>query len=215
MATRGASGQLFELVREGNRGNTRLGQTFVLFGILSVVGGIGVFVLTETFRFDTGAVWTYRRIGGGLAGYGLPAFLYGLVVASGGDSRAIDVGVVGLLFSVLAVFAFFVTYPVGWDVATSPALVGGTLAVYTIGAMFGAFAAGGAVLSNDGGDGDAGTGTDDEVMLADTTSGTDVGAAETTTVAGTGGEDGSEANAETETDSEAGTGFVWGSPPDG
>ena len=213
MATRGASGQLFELVREGNRGNTRLGQTFVLFGILSVVGGIGVFVLTETFRFDTGAVWTYRRIGGGLAGYGLPAFLYGLVVASGGDSRAIDVGVVGLLFSVLAVFAFFVTYPVGWDVATSPALVGGTLAVYTIGAMFGAFAAGGAVLSNDGGDGDAGT--DDEVMLADPTSGADVGAAETTTEAGTDGEDGSEANAETETDSEAGTGFVWGSPPDG
>jgi hypothetical protein len=147
MATRGAPGKLFEIVGEAGRENTRLGQAFVLFGLLSIVGGVGLFVLTETFRFDPDAFLTYRRAAAGLAGYGLPAFLYGLVVVAGGNSRAAEVGVVGVLLSGLAVFAFFLAYPTQWDLATSPTYVVGTLAAYGLGVMLSSFAAGGAMLA--------------------------------------------------------------------
>jgi hypothetical protein len=148
MATGGGSGKLFELVGEPMEENTRLGQAFVLFGLLSVVGGVGLFVLTEAFAFEEGAFLTYRRVAVGLAGYGLPAFLHGVVLVSGGHSRAGEVGVIGVVLSALAVFAFFAAYPEGWSLAAEPRYVIGTLAVYVLGAMLGSFAAGGAMLAS-------------------------------------------------------------------
>lgn len=147
MATRGVPGKLFEVVGETGRENARLGQVFVLFGLLSVVGGVGLFVLTETFPFEPEAFVTYRRAAAGLAGYGLPAFLYGLVVVAGGSSRAVEVGVLGVVLSAVAVFAFFLAYPTEWDLATAPIYVLGTLGTYALGAMLGSFAAGGAMLA--------------------------------------------------------------------
>lgn len=147
MATEGGSGKLAGSVGEPVGGESRIGQVFVLFGFLSVVGGVGLFVLTETFRFDPESLLTYRRAAAGLAGYGLPAFLYGLVVVADGSSRAVEVGVLGVVLSAVAVFAFFLAYPTGWDLAAAPLYVLGTLAAYALGVMLGSFAAGGAILA--------------------------------------------------------------------
>lgn len=147
MATRGGSGQLFEMIRDGGQENARLGQMFVLFGLLSVVGGLGLFVLTEWYRFDESVFLTYRRAAVGFAGYGLPAFLYGLVVVMEGGKRAVEVGVAGVLLSAAAVVAFFFTYPAGWALQANPIFVGGTLGVYVLGAMLTSFAAGGAMFA--------------------------------------------------------------------
>jgi hypothetical protein len=155
MATRGDSGQLFVLLREASHSDARVGETFVLFSVLSIIGGLGLFGLTETFRFDAGAFWTYRTIAGGLVGYGLPALLYGIAVATSDDEgedefenrRATDVGVVGVLLAALAVIAFFVTYPEQWHGAGALAYVAPTLTVYALGVLLCSVAAGGAALA--------------------------------------------------------------------
>ena len=159
MATRGDSGQLFALLREASHSDARVGETFVLFSVLSIIGGLGLFGLTETFRFDAGAFWTYRTIAGGLVGYGLPALLYGIAVATSDDEgedefenrRATDVGVVGVLLAALAVIAFFLTYPEQWHGAGALAYVAPTLAVYALGVLLCSVAAGGAALAGRGG----------------------------------------------------------------
>ena len=161
----------------------------MLFGLLSVVGGVGLFLVTETFQFEEGAFLAYRRAAAGFAGYGLPAFLYGLVVTMEGNTRTVAVGVVGVLLSALAVFAFFTAYPGQWDLATSPTFVVGSLAVYGVGAMLSSFAAGGAMLAR----------IDEEYQPGEERE--------------TGPETETETEAETETETE--TGFVWGDPPDG
>ena len=66
----GPSGTLFELVGERMEENTRLGQAFVLFELLSGGGG-GLFVPTKAS--GEGTFLTCRRVAVGLAGYGLPA----------------------------------------------------------------------------------------------------------------------------------------------
>ncbi len=50
MATRGGPGKLFAEIREANHDNVRLGRTLLLFGVLSVVGGVGLLVATGVVR---------------------------------------------------------------------------------------------------------------------------------------------------------------------
>lgn len=146
MATGGGAGWLVETIGGGRRGNTRLGQAFVLFGLLSVVGGLGLFALTETFRFDPDAVRTYRGVAVGMAGYGLPAFLLGLVVVSGGGKPEIKVALVGGLLSTVGAFLLLTARFGPWEVLASPVYVVVALAVYALGASVGSVGAAGAML---------------------------------------------------------------------
>ncbi|MEF8843477.1 MAG: hypothetical protein V5A62_17930 [Haloarculaceae archaeon] len=150
MATGGGSGELFAAIREANHDNARLGWTLLLFGVLSVAVGTGLFVVTEVVRFDTETLRTYRKFAGGLVGYGLPMFFYGITVAADGDrvTRTSDVGVLGVLLGALAVVGFLATYPERWHAAGSTSYVIVTLGVYALGTMLCVAAAGGAVFAD-------------------------------------------------------------------
>jgi len=149
MATSGGPGRLFAAIREANHDNARLGRTLLLFGVLSVVAGVGLLVATEVVRFGTGTLPTYRKFAGGLVGYGLPVFLYGITVAAGEDgvTRASVVGVFGVLLAALAVAVFLATYPEQWHAAGAGRYVVPTLGVYALGTLLCSAAVGGAVLA--------------------------------------------------------------------
>jgi hypothetical protein len=146
MATRGVSGKLLDVVGEREGENTRLGQAFVLFGLLSVVGGVGLLVLIETFEFEPEAFLTYQRIGIGVAGYGLPVFLYGVVVLGGGGRRETEAALVGGLLSTFAVILFVIAYSGRWEALASPAYTAGALSVYGFGTTLCSVGAGRAVF---------------------------------------------------------------------
>ena len=196
MATRGDSGQLFALLREASRDGARVGQTFALVSVLSIVGGVGLVVLTETFQFDAETLRTYRTFAGGLVGYGLPALLYGMTIAANesGNGRTADVSVVGVLLSVLAVVAFLLTYPERWAGAGAAGYVVPTLAVYGLGVLFCSAAAGGAIL--------AGRDAADE---------SDDGSPPTHPDAA---DESDDRSSPTHPDTDDETGFIWGSPPE-
>lgn len=140
-------GQLVAFVRQTSEQNPRLGRALVLFGFISLVGGAGVLVVTETFRMTTGDLWTFRRLAGGIGGIGLPAFLYGVVVLSTTDAETIDLSGTGALLCTLAVVGFLVTSPGQWNGAGVSAYAFGTVVVYGLGGMTCSFAAGMAVCS--------------------------------------------------------------------
>ena len=146
MATRGGPETLFGLVGGGDREPGRLGQALVLFGLLSVAGGVGLVLLTEAYRFEEGIVLTYRRAAVGLAAWGVPAFLYG-VATNRRDRQA--AGVIGFFLATLAVIAFLITYPSQWDLATPTPIVGGTLGGYAAGLLLCAFAVAAALAGRD------------------------------------------------------------------
>lgn len=145
MATGGDAGQLLELVRTAAHENAKLGRALTTFGLLSVVGGIGFFAVTLAFPFEAEALVTYRKIAGGLAGYGLPAFLYGLVIVLRGETWITYVSLLGVLICSLAVLVFLGTYPAQWNGTGSPDYMLVGLAAYSVGVMFCAFGTGGAV----------------------------------------------------------------------
>lgn len=149
MATRGGPETLFGLVGGDDRQPGRLGQALVLFGLLSVVGGVGLVLLTESYRFQEGLLLTYRRAAVGLAAWGVPAFLYGVATVREGRRAA---GVIGFFLVTLAVIAFLITYPSQWDLAAPTPIVVGTLGGYAAGLLLCAFA----VAATLGGRDDAG-----------------------------------------------------------
>jgi hypothetical protein len=153
-------GTLFGLAGEPVEWNTRLGRALVLFGLLSVVGGVGLFVLAGTSRFDPAAVRTYRRIAVGIVGYGLPVFLCGLVVVEDGSVRAVEVAAVGVLLSTLAVVALLAVYPERWSPTAGPVGPMGAAAVYGLGTLLCAAAAYATMLTGPARDGERGA--DDE-----------------------------------------------------
>jgi hypothetical protein len=146
MATGGSSGRFLEVLEGGQRGTPRLGQAFVLFGLLSVVAGVGLFVLTGTFQFHPDAVRTYRRVAVSAAGYGLPAFLLGVVVVTGGERWGIVAALVGGLLSTFAVVLFLTAYFGPWEVFAAPVYVEASIAVYALGTVLGVVGGGGSIL---------------------------------------------------------------------
>jgi len=132
-------------VRSATDRNARIGQAMALFGILAFLGGYGLFLAGESLGYASESYWTYRQFAGVFAGLGLPALLYGLVVALPDVGRNTYVSLVGVLLCSAAVALFFVTYPDQWNVAGSPDYVVETVTVYGLGAMLCSAAAGGAV----------------------------------------------------------------------
>lgn len=141
-------GQLVTFVRETSDEGTRVGRTLVLFGVVSLVGGVGIFALTGTLRMAAGDVWAFRTVAGGLVGAGVPAVLYGLVVLAAGGDRAVDVCRVGLLLCAVAVLGFLLSYPGRWVAEGASGYAVVTLVVYGVGAMLCSAAAGSAVLAH-------------------------------------------------------------------
>lgn len=141
-------GQLVEFVRETGDEEARVGRTLVLFGVVSLVGGVGVFALTGALRMAAGDVWAFRTAAGVFVGVGLPASLYGLVVLTSGGEQAVDVGRVGLLCCSVAVLGFLLTYPERWVAEGASGFAVVTLVVYGLGAMLCSAAAGSAVLAH-------------------------------------------------------------------
>ncbi|MFC6940957.1 hypothetical protein ACFQE8_13460 [Salinirubellus sp. GCM10025818] len=132
-------------IRSATYRNARIGQALALFGILAFLGGYGLFLAGESLGYASENYWTYRRFAGVLAGFGLPALLYGLVVALPDVGRNSYVSLAGAVLCSAAVVLFFGTYPERWNVAGSPDYVVETVTLYGLGAMLCAAAAGGAV----------------------------------------------------------------------
>lgn len=145
MATGGGAGRLLEIVRSATHENATLGRALTTFGLVSVVGGVGFFAVTLTVPFEPGPLVTYQKLAAGLAGYGFPAFLYGLVIVLRGETWVTYVSLLGVLACALAVLLFLGTYPTQWDLATAPEYVVAGLGTYCLGAMLCSFGAGGAV----------------------------------------------------------------------
>lgn len=145
MATGGDPGQILRFVRTAAHENAKLGRALTTFGILSVIGGLGFFLVTMAFPFDAQSLMTYRKIAGGLAGYGLPAFLYGLVIVLRGETWITYVSLLGVLLCSLAVLLFLAMYPAQWTTTGSPNYMLIGLVTYSFGAMLCSFGTGGAV----------------------------------------------------------------------
>jgi hypothetical protein len=103
-------------------------------------------VLTGTVPFGPDAFLTYRRLAVGAAGYGLPAFLYGVVAVAGGGRREVGAALVGGVLSTFAV-VLFLTARSGWlAVLDAPVYAAAALVVYALGSTLGGAGAVGAML---------------------------------------------------------------------
>jgi hypothetical protein len=136
---------LANTVRSATRESARLGRALALVGIVAFVCGYGLFVAGESLQYASESFWTYRTYAGAIAGFGLPAFLYGLVVALPEVGRNSYVALVGALLCSAAILLFLATYPDQWNVAGAPDYVVETVTLYGLGAMVCSAAAGGAL----------------------------------------------------------------------
>lgn len=136
---------LVRTIRTTTYENARLGRALALVGVLSFVGGYGLFVAGESLEYASESFWTYRTFAGGIGGLGLPAFLLGLVVALPDFGRNTYVSLLGAVLCSAAIVLFLFTYPGQWNVAGSPDYVVETVTVYGLGAMLCSAAAGGAI----------------------------------------------------------------------
>jgi len=132
-------------IRSVTERNARIGRAMALFGILAFLGGYGLFLAAESLGHASESYWTYRQFAGVLAGLGLPALLYGLVVALPDIGRNTYVSIAGVVLCSAAVALFFATYPDQWNVAGSPDYVVETVTVHGLGVMLCSAAAGGAI----------------------------------------------------------------------
>lgn len=154
MATDADAGGLLRTLRRPSPRNARLGRVLAVIGVLSVLGGVGFSVATVTLPLDPAFVPIYRELAVGLAGYGLPAILAGLVVAQRSEAWVDYVSLLGVLACSLAVLLFVWTYPTRWNVADGSGYVIAGLVSYCLGVMLCAFGVGGAAACPDARDGE-------------------------------------------------------------
>lgn len=145
MTTDGGAGRQPDPLQRAPSGNVKLGRILAIIGILSILGGVGFFVVTATVSLAPAFLPIYRELAVGLAGYGLPAVLSGLVVAQRSEAWVDYVSLLGVTACSLAVLLFVWTYPARWSVTGGTGYVIAVLVTYSLGLMICAFGAGVAV----------------------------------------------------------------------
>lgn len=145
MDTGGDAERILRSLRRVTPGNGRLGRVLAIFGLLSVLGGIGFLVVSVTVPLDPEVVLVYRELAVGLAGYGLPAFLSGLVVSRRGEAWVEYASLLGVLACSFAVLLFVWAYPTRWNVTGGSGYVIAGPVSYGLGTMLCALGVGGAI----------------------------------------------------------------------